>query len=250
MPPPSPVARRARSAATGALAALAALGAGLVLALLPGPALAQEPAPPPPAGNVQVEAHVVFLDREAARRVGLRYLQVGNGRVQVEGGRRGRRGDGGGVTVGGAGDVAGVPVQAFVEIARRERVLRSESRSQVTVAAGAEGSVSSGTVQLGPWGASRTRGPELVVVPHLLGDGQLRLDVLVRERDVAVGPFGYGVDGSPVSTRTSVVVRSGESATVGTLQATEQRSDVGLLRWGSSEGERDVLVVLKATVMQ
>ena len=228
--------------------------AALALAAGAAPAAAQQPvAPPAPGGNVQVEAHVVFLDRAAARRVGLRYLQVGNGRVQVEGGRR--RGDrdrvrkDGGVTVGVGGDVAGIPVQAFVEIARDERVLRSESRSVVTVADGALGSVSSGTVQLGPWGASRTRGPELVVIPHLLGDGRVRLDVQVRERDEAIGPFGYGVDGSPVSTRTSVVVRSGEAATVGTLQASERRSDVGIVRWGSEEGERDVLVVLKATVL-
>jgi hypothetical protein len=223
----------------------------LVGALALGPAGSGAQASGPVAyDQVRVHAHILLVDRTEAARVGLSYVQVGGGLIGVEGARgaggvRGARG--GDVLVG--GEVAGVPVSAFIDLARERGVLRSETRSQVLVLSGGSAVVASGTVTTGRWGATRVQGPEFVVIPTVLDDGRVHLDVRVRLRDDVAGFYGHRADGSPVDVSTTVVVGSGEEATVGNVQTSIQRSDTGILRWRSSSDELDVLVVLRPEII-
>jgi hypothetical protein len=192
--------------------------------------------------HVRVEARIVLLDREEARRVGLSYAQVGGGRILIEGGRRG------GVGVGGA--LTGLPFTAFVDLARERRLVRSDSRMQVLTLSGSGASLASGSVSMSGWGSSRVEGPELEVFPTLLQDGRIQLEVRARSRDEVTDPYGYRADGSPVDVATVVIVRPGEEATIGNVQVVEDTRDAGLLRWRSSSGSRDVLVSLRAEVVE
>ena len=218
----------------------------LVLALAaPAAIAAQERAATegPRQPTVRVAARVVLLDRSEARRAGLEWVQVGGGRIRVVG--SGRRGG-----VGAAGDVGGVPVSAFIALASERRLVRSDTRMQVTTLSGSGASIASGSLSIGAWGSTRTSGPELVVTPTVLEHGAVRLDVRVRLRDELTGVYGETADASPVDAATTVVVRPGEEATIGNVAVSEQRSDTGILRWESASRDRDVLVVLEATVVQ
>lgn len=218
-----------------------------VLALGPA-AVDAQPAPTATVEQVRVHAHILLVDRTEATRVGLRYVQVGGGMMGLDGSRPGRGGSvGGGVVV--TGGVAGIPVAAFIDLARQRGVLRSETRTQVLVVSGGSASVASGTASVGRWGTTRVRGPELLVTPTILEDGRVLLDVRARIRDEVTGVYGYGVDGSPVDVATTVVVGAGEEATVGSMGTSTQRSDAGLLHWASSAGDLDVLVVLRPELM-
>lgn len=240
----SPFARPAALAAL-ALAALALAGASLAapLAAQDGPARDAAAAEPRPA-QVRVEATIVLLDREALQRLGVEWVQAGGGRVQrVEHGRRAQRGDAR-VTV------DALPVAAALEVARREGVVRSESRMQLLTLDGAPASVGSGALQLrGPYGVARTTGPELVVTPTVLADGRVRLAVRARLRDEVRGPW-TAADGSPVEAATTVIVTPGEPATIGSLRTSTDRRDVGLLDFERRSGEQEVLVVLRADVVR
>ena len=195
--------------------------------------------------QVRVHAHIILLDAVDARRAGLRYVQVGNGRLRPEG--SGVRMTGRGVSV--AGDVAGIPVSAFVDLARDRRVLRSETRTQVMALSGSSAVIGSGTMQAGGWAGSRVRGPQLVVAPTVLPDGRVRLEVRARVRDEYTGPYGYPVDGSPMDAATTVVVEPGQDATVASLRTATSESDAGFLRWRDASGEREILVVLRPEIV-
>jgi hypothetical protein len=217
-----------------------------VLAL--GPAAAEgQPAAAGEVEHVRVYAHILLVDRAEATRVGLRYVQVGGGMIGLDGSRPLRRGGGGGVVV--TGGAAGVPVSAFIDLARDRGVLRSETRTQVLVVSGGSASVASGTASVGRWGTTRVRGPELIVSPTVLEDGRVLIDVRARVRDEVTGVYGYGADGSPVDVATTVVVGAGEEATVGSLSTSTQRWDTGVLRWASEAGDLDVLVVLRPEIV-
>jgi hypothetical protein len=213
------------------------VGAAVGLLLTVGPAVGEAAPSTPP--HVRVHAHMVLLDRTAATRVGLGYVQVGAGLVALDG-SRGRRAAGVGV----AGAAGGMPVSAFVDLARSQGVLRSESRVQVLTLAGSQAAVSSGTVGRSRGGVARVQGPELVVTPTVLEDGRVQLEVRARLRDEVSSPW-FQVDGSPVDVWTTVVVRPGEAATVGTVRVEGERTDAGLLHWSRSSEELDVLVVLR-----
>lgn len=136
--------------------------------------LPAQAAPDRSAPHVRVRAHVLVLDGEEIRRVGLAHVQVGGGRVALPA-RAGR-------IVAGA-ELRGIPVSAFVDLARRKRALRSESELQVLALSGSSASLSSGTLSMSGWGDSRAQGPELHVTPTVLSDGRVRLDVRVGLRD-------------------------------------------------------------------
>ena len=216
------------------------IAAALVAALLPSPVRAQA-VPESDPQHVRVHAQIVLIDRAEAQRAGLRYVQVGGGRIWIGGGRDGHRTSG----VGASGKVGGIPVSAFVDLASNKRLLRSETQTQVTTLAGSTAAISSGSLSVGPWGASHTAGPELVVTPTVLPDGNIQLQVQARLRDEATVPYGYSLDASPVNVATTVVVRPGEEATVGSISIATEHKDAGLLRWEDASGSRDVLVVLK-----
>lgn len=213
---------------------------GMALALAPVAATGQPAAAVGP--QVRVHAHILLVDRTEATRVGLGYVQVGGGLVGVRGSRIG-----GGIGAG--GEVAGVGVAAFVELARDRGLLRSETRAQVLALSGAAAAISTGSATVGRRGATRVRGPELAVTPTLLEDGRVLLEVRARIRDEITGVWGWGVDASPLDVATTVAVRPGEDATVGSMRVETHRSDAGLLRWeGVAEG-LDILVVLRAEVV-
>jgi hypothetical protein len=209
-------------------------------------ALPADAARPAAYQHVRVHAHILLLDRAEATRVGLRYAQVGGGLIGVHGARAGRGGSGVGVS----GELAGVPISAFLDVARDRGILRSATRTQVLALSGASAAVSSGIVSTGRWGATRVRGPELLVTPTVLDDGSVLLEVRARLRDEVSGAYGWSVDGSPVDVVTSVIVRSGEDATVGSVRTQTQRSDVGLLSWRSGSDEMDILVVLRPEIVE
>ena len=213
--------------------------AAFLAALLPGPVRAQA-APESDPQHVRVHAQIVLIDRAEAQRAGLRYIQVGGGRIWIGGGQDGRpRG------VDASGEVGGIPVSAFVDLARNKRLLRSETQTQVTTLSGSTAAISSGSLSVGSFGASRAAGPELVVTPMVLPDGNIQLQVQARLRDEVTVPYGYSLDASPVNVATTVIVRPGEEATVGSMSIATEHKDAGLLRWEDVSGSRDVLVVLK-----
>lgn len=218
----------------------------LLAASFPNAAGAQAEREPDPK-HVRVHAQIVLIDREEAQRVGLRYAQAGGGRIWVSGaGATGRRRG-----VGVSGDVAGIPVSAFVDLARNKRLLRSETQTQITTLSGSTAEIGSGTLAMGPWGASRSAGPELIVTPTVLPDGRVQLAVRAKLRDEVTVPypFGYSVDASPVDVATTVIVEPGQEATVGSMNTATEHRDTGLLRWEDFSGSRDVLVVLKPEIV-
>ena len=102
---------------------------------------------------------------------------------------------------------------------------------------------------MGPWGASRTAGPELVVTPTVLPNGNIQLQLHAKLRDEVTIPYGYSVDASPVNVATTVIVKPGEEATLGSMSVATEQRDAGLLRWEDVSGSRDVLVVLKPEII-
>lgn len=210
----------------------------LCVLLLPG-GLAAQAGTASPATRVRVEARILLLDRAELRRAGLDYVQVGGGRIALAGRSRG----------GVRADPGGISVSAFVQLARSRRVLRSESTLQVLTLSGSPASLSSGSVTMSGWGGARTEGPELLVTPTVLEDGSVRLEVRARLRDEARSVYGDRVDGSPVDVGTTVVVRAGEPATLGSARVQTETRDAGLLRWEDRSGSREVLVVLTPVVV-
>jgi hypothetical protein len=225
-----------------------------VLLGLTSPVDGQVPVPDTPAERPRAEvptqfrvtARVIHVDRASFTRAGLAYLVVGNDRVRVDaaGGGRGRIRRGSGSRVGVAVGTHGVG--AFIEAARESRWLRSESTQHVLVLSGREGRVSSQSLATGRFGAARTRGPSLSVVPELLPDGSVRLMLSSRIEDSVTYYPGYEVDGSPVAVDTEVVVRPGQELVVAGSEGVERTREAGLLRWG--EGERGVDVLVAVTV--
>ena len=216
------------------------IAAALAAGLLPSSVRAQAVSESDPQ-HVRVHTQIVLIDRAEAQRAGLRYVQVGGGRIWIGGGRDGQRTS----RVGASGEVGGIPVSAFVDLARNKRLLRSETQTQVTTLSGSTAAIGSGTLSAGPWGASRTAGPELVVTPTVLPNGNIQLQVHARLRDEVTVPYGYSVDASPVNVATTVVAKPGEAATVGSMSVATEQRDAGLIRWEDVSGSRDVLVVLK-----
>src|SRR5688572_1592877 len=84
------------------------------------------------APMVRVDARIVLVDRARTRGVGLRWVQVGGGRIRVEGSGAGA--GRGGVTVGAA--TSDLSVAAFIELAQRRRMVSSDSRIQVATTSG------------------------------------------------------------------------------------------------------------------
>lgn len=210
----------------------------LCVLLLPG-GLAAQTGIASPATHVRVEARILLLDRAELRHAGLDYVQVGGGRIALAGRSRG----------GVRADPGGISVSAFVQLARSRRVLRSESTLQVLTLSGSPASLSSGSVTMSGWGGARAEGPELLVTPTVLEDGSVRLEVRARLRHEARSVYGDPVDGSPVDVATTVVVRAGEPATLGSARVQTETRDAGLLRWEDRSGSREVLVVLTPVVV-
>lgn len=209
-----------------------------LLTLLPALAIAQDaPATEAPA-NVRVSAHVVLIDRSAASRAGLEMLQVGDGRMRVA-----RRGTGG-VAI--DGRVMGMPVAAFIGLARERGVVRSESRLHVVTASGSSGRIAGVRLGVDRHGLASESGPELHVVPTLLADGRIRLEVNAGRRETRRGLYGEAVGASPAMATTTVIVRPGAQATVGTIAVATERRDAGLLHWRRERSETDALIVLAA----
>lgn len=216
------------------------LRAALLCALLLPVGLAAQTGTAPPDAHVRVEARILLLDRAELRRAGLDYVQVGGGRIALA-----SHSHRGAVRA----DPGGIPVSAFVQLARSRRVLRSESTLQVLTLSGSSASLSSGSVTMSGWGGARAEGPELLVTPTVLEDGRVRIEVRARLQDEARSVYGDHVDGSPVDVATTVVVRAGEPATLGSARVQTETRDAGLLRWEDRSGSREVLVVLTPVVV-
>ncbi|HEX6306660.1 MAG TPA: hypothetical protein VFZ69_00660 [Longimicrobiales bacterium] len=211
----------------------------LALLALAAPAAAQSA--PPAAVHVRVTARTVIVDRDAFTRAGIAYVAIGNDRVHVsrttQRPTRGAR-----IAVGTHG------LTAFLEAARENRLLHSESTQQVLALSGAEAIVSSTTVSLGRRSA-RTTGPVLAVLPTLLEDGRIHLYVAARVEDSVSWPWGYGVDGSPAAVETEVIARAGEEVILASSSITQQSRESGILRWAADEHGRDVLITVSVQVI-
>lgn len=229
--------------------------AALLALVTPGPATSPGPAASPDSmasaasaavdrpAQVHVTARVMVVDREEATRVGLGYVVLGHDRVRVGGGARRGAGaaGGGGVAV----DVLGAT--AFLDLVRQRRLVRSESTQQVLVMSGAEARVASSEVSVGRHMA-RTRGPSLTVVPTVGADGFVHLWIRAGLDDVVSYGWGYEADGSPASVDTEIVARAGEDVILASGSVMETTSERGLLRWGGTSHDRDVLIVLRVEV--
>ncbi|HEX8692237.1 MAG TPA: hypothetical protein VF746_07455 [Longimicrobium sp.] len=223
--------------------ALALLLPALLLAAVP--AAAQDaPATRGADAQVSVTAKIVVLDREAFTRAGLAYLAVGGGRMHLDAAElrrlprpfRARIGSG---TLG---------IDAFLEAARESRWVRSEYTQQVLTLSGSEARISASTLAVGPY-AARSRGPELIVTPTVLGDGRVRLRVSARVDDTVTDAWGNAVDGSPLASETQLVVRAGEPAVLASSATRESSRDAGLLRLRRADRQRDVLLVITPRVV-
>jgi hypothetical protein len=207
---------------------------------------AQLPDSSPDTAGLQVgiSATMVVIDREAVARAGLSHVVLGDGRIRLGAtgtGRTPRRARA-------AITADGIGMQAFLDLAREQRWIRSEFTQQVTVLSGSEGSISSSTLRMGGMGA-RTTGPSLTVAPTVLPDGSVHLRVSAEVVDVATDRWGYPIDGSPVAARTELVVADGEEAIVASGSATETSRRVGLLHLSNTERDREVLVTITPRVV-
>jgi Flp pilus assembly secretin CpaC len=214
---------------------------GLVLLVHAGvPRVAAAQATPTATPQVRVTARIVVIDREAFTRAGLAYAVLGADRVRVvaTGGRAA-----GGVRV----PVGMHGARVFLEAVRASEWVRSESTQQVLTMSGAEALVSSQNLLIGRR-AAQTRGPSLVVVPTVLPDGRVHLSLSARVEDRVTYAWGYAADGSPAAVDTEIIAADGEEIIVGSSSAVERTRESGILRWGTSEQGRDVLVAITAQV--
>jgi hypothetical protein len=208
---------------------LLALVASLVVTL---DLYAQTPASPP---MMTVNARIVLIDRERSNRVGLRWLQVGGGRVRVEHGR-------GGIRI--SKESVDFTVSAFVDLASNEGLVESDSKLQISTVSGSTARLASGAVTLGR-GIARVTGPELIVTPTLLDDGAIRVEVRASERDQVTGRSGIPTDASSVDAATVVVIRPGATATLANVSTSTRTRDTGILQWESVTRRVDALVELR-----
>jgi hypothetical protein len=194
-------------------------------------------------GHVRISSTLLVLDRTAVRRAGLSYVVLGPERVRLvplDGGRGAARG----VRV----EVGALGVRAFLDAVRTNRWVRTETTQHVLALSGASAHVSSLDTRLGAYG-THTRGPVLNVLPTILDDGRIHLHVSTRLEDVDVDRYwGYAVDGSPVAVATELIVRAGEDVIIASGGGVEASRETGLLYIASTDRERDVLVVVRATV--
>ena len=201
---------------------------------------------PPSAGSaldlaqVRVTSRIVMVDHEALTRAGISYVVLGNDRVRVDASRR--RGPGG-IEVGVHG------VRAFLEAARENRWIRSESTQQVLTLSGRSAMVASTDLTVDRRSA-RTRGPSLEVIPTVLADGSVHLAVFTGVRDRVTFGRGYGVDGSPAAVETEIIAGDGEEVLLASSSTTRSTRGAGLLAWSAGEQGRDVLVAVTATVVR
>lgn len=213
----------------------------LGLLALATPVWAQQPASAAHP-HVRVTARIVVVDRDAFTRAGLSYLVLGNDRVRVTSSGR-RSGDGARVRVGTHG------VTAFLDAVRESRWIRSESTQQVLTMSGSEALVSSTDLMVGR-SSARTRGPSLAVIPSVLADGSVHLQVSTRLEDAVTYAWGYGVDGSPAAVDTEMITGDGEEVILAGGSSVQTTRESGLLRWGGGERGRDVLVAVSAQVVR
>ncbi|HUG42331.1 MAG TPA: hypothetical protein VMM12_17840 [Longimicrobiales bacterium] len=223
-----------------ALLGLLALAAPLAAAL-PAPVAAQGPAARG-MEQVRVTARIVVVDRDAFTRAGLAYAVIGNDRVVVRNSGRQRAG-GARVKVGTHG------VAAFLEAVRESRWVRSETTQQVLAMSGRPALVSSQDLAIGRR-AARTRGPTLSVIPTVLEDGLVHLQVSTGIEDRVSWSWGYGVDGSPAAVETELLARDGEEVLLASSTSTQTTRESGLLSWSAGEEGRDVLVAVSVAVVR
>ena len=214
-----------------------------LLALLPlaTSAAAQQPAIAS-ADQVRVTARILVVDREAFTRAGLSYAVIGGNRVRVT--STGRR-TSGGVRV----QVGTHPVAVFLEAARASRFIRSESTQQVLTMSGRPAMISSQDLAVGRR-AARTRGPSLAVIPTVLADGTVHLQVSTGVEDRVTYAWGYGVDGSPAAVDTEILAADGEEIILASGSSSTTTRESGLTGWSSREDARDVLVAVSADVVR
>lgn len=191
--------------------------------------------------QVRLTTHTVVVDREAARRAGVSYVTLADGRVEVQGVPVRRRG----ATVAVQGPLG---IRAFLDLARERRWTRSESTQMVLVRSGSEGGVASLEGTVGMYGG-RARGPAIRVRPTVLPDGRIELELAGGIQDRTEPGWGYGVDASPAWVETVVVVRDREPATVASSSTVQSTGRRGLLRIGSSERGTDVLIVVTPEIV-
>jgi Flp pilus assembly secretin CpaC len=223
------------------------LGSSILVCALVAPVRAQDgPGTGSPsleaARQVQVTARIVVVDREAFTRLGLAYAVVGNDRVRVmpTGGRIP-----GGVRV----KVGTHGVTAFLEAARASRLIRSESTQRVMTMSGRAAQVSSQDLSVGRR-AARRRGPSLAVIPTVLADGRVLLQVAAGVEDRVTYARGVGLDGSPAAVETEVIAPDGEELILASSSWVTASREAGLAGWSSDETGRDVLVAVSATVVR
>jgi hypothetical protein len=198
------------------------------------PVQAQRPA------NVRVSARIVVIENETFTKAGLAYMVLGNDRVQVTSNRR-RRSDGVHVQVGTHG------VKAFLEAVRKSKWMHTESTQQILVMSGAEALISSNDLTFNRR-AAHTRGPSVLVIPTVMDDGRVHLQVSAQLEDRVDYAWGNSVDGSPALVETAVVAHDGEEIILASSSAVQSTREAGILRWGGGRHGRDILVVVTAEV--
>lgn len=191
--------------------------------------------------QVRVTARILVVDRDAFTRAGLTYAVIGHDRVRVSS-NGSRAGSGARLRVGTHA------VAAFLEAVRQSRWIRSESTQQVLALSGRPALVSSTDLAVHRR-AARTRGPSLAVIPTVLADGRVHLQVSTGVEDRVTYAWGYGVDGSPAAVETELIARDGEEVILASSGSTRTTRESGLLSWSSGEEGRDVLVAVSAQVV-
>jgi hypothetical protein len=226
-----------------ALSVLAAPAPAVVL--LPAATAADAVAVAAAPVQVRVTARILVVERDAATRAGLAYAVLGHDRVRLGG-----HPANGGVLAAGAEGSAGVfGATAFLELLRERRLVRSESTQHVLVLSGGEARVASSQLAVDRHGV-RIRGPAMAVVPTVAADGRVQLRVDARLEDTVSWWWGLGLDASPVAVDTELLARPGEAVIIAGGTVTERSRESGLLRRGSANHERDVLVVIEVEVLE
>jgi hypothetical protein len=241
---------RARSVGAILASAAVALLAGSPLSATPTATAPHAPGLGAPAADsgrathhVRLTASLLVVDREAVRRAGVSYVVLGPGQVRLtplDERRRPARGV--------RAQLGALNVGAFIEAVRMNSWLRTETTQQVLALSGTSARVSSTELTIDGF-ATRSRGPVLSVLPTVLADGRIHLRVSAGVEDVVTDRYwGYSADGSPVSVDTELIVDPGEEVIIASGSGVESSRAAGLLHFSSTSRERDVLVVVRATV--
>lgn len=138
---------------------------------------------------------------------------------------------------------------AWLDLVRRERAVRRESKQKIVVLSGSAAQLSSGHTAVGPPGHAVSAGPRLWVEPVALEGGRVRLRLGTAVGEVRAGPYGTVWQNIPVEASTEIVVPSGTPVLVASTSHAEEHSHRGLLERGNGSAATQAWIVVTPRIV-